>query len=55
MTGDLGARIDAFVAQYSHRRNYENLRSLTPAAVCFGHGQLCRGNGPPNRFLVLLT
>ena len=39
MSGDLEARIDAFVDHYNHRRYHESLDNLTPADVYFGRGQ----------------
>jgi len=55
LPGDLDAQIDAFIAHYNHRRYHESLSNLTPADVYFGRGHLRRGNGPPDRFLTLLT
>ncbi len=39
LPGDLEAQMDAFVANYNHRRDHESLRNLTPADVYFGRGQ----------------
>ena len=36
LPGDLEAQIEAFVADYNHRRYHE---SMTPADVYFGRGQ----------------
>ena len=55
LPGDLEAKIENFIANYNHRRYHESLSNLTPADVYFGRGHLRRGNGPPDRFLILLT
>src|SRR5215207_4314988 len=39
LPGDLQAQIEAFVADYNHRRYHESLGNLTPADVYSGRGQ----------------
>ena len=39
LPGDLEAQIEAFAADYSHRRHHESINNLTPADVYFGRGQ----------------
>ena len=39
LPGDLQAQIEAFVADYNHRRYHESIDNLNPADVYFGRGQ----------------
>ena len=38
LPGDLQAQVEAFVADYNHRRYHESIDNLTPADVYFGRG-----------------
>jgi putative transposase len=39
LPGDLQAQVEAFVADYNHRRYHESIDNLTPADVYFGRGR----------------
>jgi transposase InsO family protein len=39
LPGDLEAQVEAFVADYNHRRYHDSIDNLTPADVYFGRGQ----------------
>jgi transposase InsO family protein len=39
LPGDLEDQIEAFVADYNHRRYHESINTLAPADVYFGRGQ----------------
>src|SRR5262249_3203035 len=39
LPGQLEAQIGEFVTYYNHLRYHKSIANLTPADVCFGHGQ----------------
>jgi hypothetical protein len=58
--GDLEARIEAFVADYNHRRYHESIHNLTPADVYCGRGQIIllqreRSNARPSPYAACST
>ena len=57
LPGDLEAQIEAFVADYNHRRYHESIHNLTPADVYCGRGQiiLLQREGIKRRTIALPT